>query len=179
MANGKRSGLSRFEALFMPHMNAAYDLARWLTGEEAAAKDVVQDSYLRAFRFQHRFAGGNARAWILTIVRNQSYTWLGSRGGEAQLADFTEDTLEGIPDLVELSTPEDAVLRDESASLLQNALASLPPVFREVIVLRELEDMSYKNIADVTGAPLGTIMSRLARARRMLRAQLNVPQAKI
>jgi len=161
-----------FETLFMPHLNAAYDLARWLTGNDAAAKDVVQESCLRAFRFRHRFAGGNARAWLLTIVRNQSYTWLKLAGRERETIDVTDESLEPEPALAESSTPEDTLLRDEEIASLHAALCALPPPYREAIVLRELEDMSYKDIAEVTGAPLGTIMSRLARARAMLRREL-------
>ncbi len=162
---------ARFEALFVPHMDAAYDLARWLTRDEAAAQDVVQESYLRAFRFIARFDGGNARAWLLTIVRNQCYTWLKASPGNRWL-EIEDDVMANEPALIDAETPELAAIRDEDGALLQTALAAVPPIFREVIVLRELENMTYKEIAVITGAPLGTIMSRLARARAMLKREL-------
>jgi len=167
----QKADVKRFEELFAPHMDAAYNLARWLTGNESSAHDVVQESALRAFRFLHRFAGGNARAWLLAIVRNQSYTWLKASAGNRWIAigdEMPEDDLA----LGHTQTPEINAIRTEEAALLQQALTALPPAFREIIVLKELEDMSYKDIAIVTDVPLGTVMSRLARARSMLRTEL-------
>ena len=163
-----KADVKRFEELFAPHMNAAYNLARWLTGNESGAHDVVQESALRAFKFQGRFAGGNARAWLLAIARNQSYSWLKASAGNRWVAigdDMAEDDLA----LAHAQTPELYAIRAEDAALLQQALATLPPTFREVIVLKELEDMSYKDIAAIADIPLGTVMSRLARARALFR----------
>ncbi len=151
-------------------MHAAYNLARWLTGTDAAARDVVQDSCVRAFRFLHRFSGGDARAWLLAIVRNQSYTWLKAAKAEQALIDIDEPGLVHEPALIDDLTPERALITRQNVAALHKALAALPPQFREVIVLKELEGASYKEIAAVIDAPIGTVMSRLARARALLRA---------
>lgn len=166
-----RADVKRFEELFAPHMNAAYNLARWLTGNESAGHDVVQESALRAFRFMNRFTGGNARAWLLAIVRNQSYTWLKQAAGNKWVSigdEMPEDDLA----LGHEETPELSAMRSQDKELVQQALAALPPQFREVIVLKELEDMAYKDIAVIADIPLGTVMSRLARARIMLKTEL-------
>ena len=163
--------MKRFEELFTPHLDAAYNLARWLTGNDSAAHDVVQESALRAFRFAHRFADGNARAWFLTIVRNESYTWLKATAGRHWVAFADQpDENDGAPGHTQ--TPELLAIHTENAALIQQALCALPPVFREVIVLKELEDMPYKDIALVVDIPIGTVMSRLARARAMLKLEL-------
>lgn len=160
-----------FEELFAPHLDAAYNLARWLTGNDSAAHDVVQESALRAFRFAQRFTGGNAKAWFLTIVRNESYTWLKATAGRhwVSLDDETADEGE-TPS--HSQTPELLAIHTENAALVQQALCALPPGFREVIVLKELEEMPYKDIALVVDIPIGTVMSRLARARAMLKLEL-------
>ncbi|KAB0494524.1 sigma-70 family RNA polymerase sigma factor [Pseudomonas vancouverensis] len=163
--------MKRFEALFAPHMDAAYNLARWLTGNDAAARDVVQESALRAFRFLHRFADGNAKAWFLTIVRNESYTWLKASAGQHWLA-IGDELAENDLALSHGQTPELLAIHAENAALLQQALSALPPAYREVIVLKELEDLPYKDIARVVDIPIGTVMSRLARARSMLKLEL-------
>ena len=166
-----RTNRERFDRLVVPHLDAAFNLARWLTGNDAAAKDVVQESCLRAFRFMHRFGGGNARAWLLTIVRNESYTSLKkaasgdlplplSEGREEIFGEFPRQYTE---------TPEKILIRLQDARLVQIALATLPAPWREVIVLRELEEMSYQDIAEVIKAPMGTVMSRLARGREALK----------
>lgn len=155
----------------MPHMNAAYNLARWLVGNESAAGDVVQESALRAFRFLHRFSGGNARAWFLTIVRNQSYTWLKSSSEHKWIA-IGDELSEDHAALGHELTPELAAMQLQNTALLQQALMTLPPQFREILILKELEDMPYKDIAVVAEIPLGTVMSRLARARAMLKTEL-------
>ncbi|WP_347905174.1 sigma-70 family RNA polymerase sigma factor [Pseudomonas purpurea] len=163
--------MKRFEALFAPHMDAAYNLARWLTGNDAAARDVVQESALRAFRFLDRYTDDNPKAWLLTIVRNESYTWLKASAGQRWVAigdELPEDDLA----LSHNQTPELLAIHSENAVLIQQALSALPPAFREVIVLKELEDMSYKDIALVVDIPLGTVMSRLARARAQLKLEL-------
>jgi RNA polymerase sigma factor (sigma-70 family) len=157
---------SRFEQAILPHLDAAYDLARWLTSNDADAEDVAQTACLRALQFFDGFHGGNPRAWLLTIVRNAFYTWLEQRDHGAEgTAPFDEaiHTPEGGG-----TDPEIALLRQADGRLLRQGFEALPLPFREVIVLRELEGLSYKEIAAVAGIPIGTVMSRLARARRQL-----------
>jgi RNA polymerase sigma-70 factor (ECF subfamily) len=161
----------RFEELFRQHMSAAYNLARWLTGNESGAKDVVQESCVRAFRFLHQFKGGNARAWLLAIVRNQSYDWLKLTKGQKYVA-IGDELPEDDRALGHEETAELHAIRAQDVGLLQKALAALPPAFRETIVLKELEEMAYKDIAAIMEIPLGTVMSRLARARAMLKTEL-------
>lgn len=156
---------SDFEETLLPHLSAAYNLARWLTRDETDAEDVVQEAYLRAFKHFGSFQGGDGRPWLLTIVRNTCYTWLQrNRASELQIA-FDEE----IYDPGERSlSPETLLLREADGELLREALEKLSSEFREIIVLRELEEFSYKQIADVADIPLGTVMSRLARARKRL-----------
>ncbi|QNH78859.1 sigma-70 family RNA polymerase sigma factor [Pseudomonas protegens] len=163
--------MTRFEELFLPHLKAAYNLARWLTDNDSAAQDVVQESAFRAVKFLHRFDGGNPKAWFLTIVRNESYNWLKAAARQGAVA-FDEACGEDEPALADGRTPEWQLIQGQEAAQLQQALLALAPVFREVIVLKELEDMPYKDIAKIVDIPLGTVMSRLARARAMLRQQL-------
>jgi len=170
MGSGHTVDMKRFDELLAPHMDAAYNLARWLTGNESAARDVVQESALRAFRFLHRFEDGNAKAWLLTIVRNESYTWLKASAGHRWIS-LGDDLPEDDSVLAHSSTPELNAIRTEDIALLKQALEALAPVFREVIILKELEDMPYKDIANVTDVPIGTVMSRLARARAMLKTE--------
>ena len=160
------SELKRFERTFLPHMSAAYNLARWLTRSDQDAEDVVQEAYLRAVRFFGGFRGGNSKAWFLTIVRNAGYSWLQRSRAQGPTTPFDaemhdiEDTSQGPElDLLQRATQQD----------LQAALESLPVEFREALVLRELEGLSYKEIAEVSGLPIGTVMSRLTRARLKLR----------
>ena len=164
----------RFEQLFLPHLDAGFNLARWLTRNDSAAQDVVQDSCLRAFKSLHRFAGGNARAWLLTIVRNQCYTWLKAQASE-RYVDINDDEAMSEKDRTALShmeTPEAWSLKLEDEGRLKLALEELPVAYREVLVLKELEEMAYKEIAALTEVPIGTVMSRLARAREMLKKKL-------
>jgi RNA polymerase sigma-70 factor (ECF subfamily) len=154
-----------FEEAVMPHTDAAYNLARWLTRNDADAQDVVQEAYLRALRFFDGFRGTDARAWLLTIVRNTCYTWLRRRGSPELSCDFAEIVLareSGGPN------PETEQLMKAQAQLVNDAIEKLPIEFREVVVLRELEELSYKEISVVLGVPIGTVMSRLARARKRL-----------
>ncbi len=157
----------------MPHLGAGYNLARWLTRNDHDAEDVVQEAYLRAVRSFDRYRGGDPRAWVLTIVRNTCYTWLRqNRAAEAAFAgDAGDEGVEEIPG-DPATEPEVQFIRDVDQQLLREALDALPAEFREVLVLRELEGLSYKEIADIVDVPLGTVMSRLARARQRLQRSL-------
>jgi RNA polymerase sigma factor (sigma-70 family) len=160
---------ARFEAVVMPHLDAAYNFARWLTRNDHDAQDVVQEAFLRAFRFFDSFRGGNSRSWLLSIVRNTSYTWLQQNRKTDLLTSFEEDQ----HDVEDTSTvPDLLLLRDDDHEVIAQALEALPPEFREVIVLRELEELSYKEIAAIAQVPIGTVMSRLARARQQLEQHL-------
>ena len=160
-----QSKLVSFETAVLPHLDAAYNLARWLTRNDADAEDVVQEAYLRAFRFFGGFHGEDGRAWLLEIVRNTSYTWMQrNRSPELNMPlDDEPREVEG-DDL----NPEELLLQKADAQTLRQAVEELPLEFREVLVLRELDEMSYKQIAAVADIPLGTVMSRLARARKRL-----------
>lgn len=159
--------LTPFEQLMLPHLDSAYQLARWLLRNEHDAQDQVQEAYLRAFRFFPQFRGSDGRAWLLTIVRNVCYSWL-RRNRVSDLSEtFDEETHAGA-----LDSAVDEHARRADHELLTRALEQMPVLFREVIVLRELEGLSYKEIADVAEVPIGTIMSRLARARRQLQTEV-------
>ena len=150
-------------------MDAAYNLARWLTRNDQDARDVVQDSMLRAYRF---FDGlrGEARPWLLALVRNACMTWL-KANRPAELAGYDPSAPE--LEVADEETPESLALRAGDRRTLNEALAALPAHFREARILREMEDLSYKDLARISGAPIGTVMSRLARARRLLAASLH------
>ncbi len=156
--------------MILPHLDAAYNLARWLTGCDQDARDVVQEASLRAFRAFGGFYGDNGRAWLLTIVRHTAYTALEKNRPLRDMAPF-DDELHGGPEMG--GTPATVVGGEEEARRVDAAIASLPPEFREAIVLRHQDGLSYKEIAGVTGVPAGTVMSRLARARARLRGLLN------
>ncbi len=158
----------RFEQVTLPHLDAAYNLARWLTRDEDGAQDVVQEAYCRAVRFFASFRGGDGRTWLLAVVRRASYDWLQKRRAWAA-ASFDEE-LHGQAD--ESMNPESLAVRKADQQLLRQALEELPPEFREVAVLRELEGLSYQEIAAVIEVPLGTVMSRLSRARKQLLKRL-------
>ena len=166
---GDQSKLTRFEQSVLPHLDAAYNLARWLTRNEQDAEDMAQEAYLRAFKFFDGFHGADARAWLLTIVRNTCYTWLQQNRGRETMASFDEEihTIEN-----EASNPAKLLLKSDDREMLKQALEELPVEFREVIVLRDLEELSYKQVAEVANIPLGTVMSRLARARERLKRLL-------
>jgi RNA polymerase sigma-70 factor (ECF subfamily) len=161
--------LARFEHAILPHLAAAYNLARWLTRDEHDAEDVVQDAYVRALTFFDSFHGGDSRAWLLTIVRHTCYTWLQRHRGHELATTFEDERYGGER---EASNPETLLLQRANQQLLREALEALPVEYREVVVLRELEGLSYKEIAGVADLPLGTVMSRLARARKRLQAWL-------
>jgi RNA polymerase sigma factor (sigma-70 family) len=167
-----------FDEVFLPHMAEAYRLAQWLTGNSYDAEDVVQDAALRAFRGIKSFGAVNARAWSLTIVRNTAYSWLSKNRsksmvftGDLSVAEQQELEHEG-PQGTRIETPEEIALFKAEAEDVQHALAQLPPHFREVIVLREINQLNYRDIAEITNVPIGTVMSRLSRGRGLLIALL-------
>lgn len=155
----------RFEQLVLPHLDAAYNLARWLIQNDQDAQDMVQEAYLRAFRSFQTFRGGDSRAWILTIVRNTCYTWLHQQRAEKLSVPFQEELHD-----VECETlnPEALYLHRIDQQRLREGLEALPAEFQEAMILRELEECSYKEISAITHVPLGTVMSRLARGRKWL-----------
>jgi RNA polymerase sigma factor (sigma-70 family) len=160
-----------FDAVVLPHLDAAYNLARWLMRDRAAAEDVVQEAMLRALNYFSGFKGGNARAWLLQIVRNAAYASRQvDRGVQlvpiAATAEEEGVMAEALPS--EADDPETALIRDRGRRQVRELIAALPLELREPLVLRELEELSYKEIAAVTGTPIGTVMSRLWRARRLL-----------
>ena len=160
---------TRFESLVLPYLDAAYNLARWLAHDDADAQDVVQEAMLRALRYFDSFHGGDARVWLLAIVRNTFYT-LRTKAPQEALRASLDDDLHPLVD--EGPSPESLTLLAVDVGALQTALEHLPPPLREVIVLRELEECSYKEIAAITEQKIGTVMSRLARARERLKAEL-------
>lgn len=163
-----------FERDILPHLDAAYNLARWLTRNDHDAEDVVQEAYLRAFKFYGGFHGGNGRVWLLKIVRNTCYTWLQQNRKREVAMDLEEE----LPFLEsDAPDPEAVLLQEIDNQMLRRALEELPVEFREIVVLRELEGLSYKEIADLAGLPLGTVMSRLARARKRLAVKLGMSAA--
>jgi RNA polymerase sigma-70 factor (ECF subfamily) len=157
----------RFETLVLPHLDAAFNLARWLLRSRADAEDAAQEALLRAYRFFHGFHGGDARAWLLQIVRNTCYSWLDKNRRVKDMTEFNEE-VHGLPS----PSPETLAIAGNDRERLSEALKSLPPRYREVIVLRELEGCSYKEIASITAIPIGTVMSTLSRARRQLQLAL-------
>lgn len=168
----QKTELARFDETVLPHLDAAYNLARWLTGNEHDAEDVVQESYLRALKFFGGFHGENARPWLLTIVRNTCYTWLRRHRMEEPATELDEET-----QLIDQASPnpESLLLAAARTELLRRALETLAPGFREIVILRDIEGMSYKEIADIAAIPVGTVMSRLARARARLQKLLSEP----
>jgi len=165
--------LERFEAVVLPHLDAAYTLARYLTHDAHAAEDVVQDAALRAVKYFSGFrgtSGADGRAWLLTIVRNTAYSALRSpptQGVAAEVFDEEQHSASGSDE-----DPSVDFDRQETRDRLRDALAQLPAEFREVIVLREIQDLSYQEISDITAVPVGTVMSRLSRARQRLKREL-------
>jgi RNA polymerase sigma factor (sigma-70 family) len=166
---------ARLERVLVPHLDAAYNLARWLTRDAHDAEDVVQEAYLRAVKSFGGFHGGDGRAWLLAIVRNTCYTWLQAKRGRAPDTAFDE-ARHGAA--AEDTSPEHVLLRQEERQSVRQAVEALPVEQREVVVLRELEGLSYKEIAAVADIPLGTVMSRLARARERLHKHLGAQQHK-
>jgi RNA polymerase sigma-70 factor (ECF subfamily) len=177
----------RFEQTIMPHLDAAYNLARWLTRNDSDAQDVVQDAYLRAFKYFDSFQGENPSAWLLAIVRNTCFTWMRrNRPSEEVVASELVDDesasnsepLLGGGSRALATDPETLLIEGRDRAEVNALVAKLPPEFREVIVLREIEDLSYREIADIVGIPIGTVMSRLSRARKLLHDAWYRQQAK-
>ena len=162
-----------FEEIVLPHVDAAFNYARWLTGNSAEAEDVVQDACIRAMRFLSSLRNDDARAWLFAIVRNAWYTRLSQRGRMESLSPEAagDEQLDEAPD------PEERLLQEHTVARVRAALEQLPADFREVIVLREIEGLSYKEIATILRIPIGTVMSRLARARDRLASVLKLSAA--
>lgn len=165
--------MGSFTEEVLPHLDSAYNLARWLTRNAADAEDIVQEAHLAAFRYFDQFRGGDARAWLLAIVRNTSYRWLRKHRARLPVTEFDEAIHSGH----EAADPERLLLQQDDGRRVERAISALPARFREVLVLRELEGLPYKEIADVTGVPIGTVMSRLSRARDRCRQLISVELA--
>ena len=159
----------KFEQALLPHLDAAYNLARWLTRDDHDAEDMVQAAYLRALKFFGGYHGANSRAWLLKILRNACYTWLEQKRARGATAAFEEEIHGTGSDAMD---PEKQLLSEDRKQSVRRAVEELPPELREVVVLRELEGLSYKEIAAIAEVPLGTVMSRLSRARERLRQSL-------
>lgn len=165
--------LARFEQAVLTHFDAAYNLARWLTRSSDDADDVVQEACLRAFTFFDSFQGGmDGRAWLLSIVRNTCYTWLKKKHGWKGVTEFDENLHTPVADL---ANAEAIQMRRADWEMVKQGIEKLPPEYREVLILREMEGLSYKEVAGITGLPVGTVMSRLSRARQRLHDLLSVP----
>jgi RNA polymerase sigma factor (sigma-70 family) len=162
---------ARFARLVLPHLGDAYSLARWITGSRADAEDVVQDACLRAFRAIGSVGDGSSRPWVLTVVRNTAYTWLRkNRPSVVRLVEDLEaaETAQAIPGDPDAQTPETALIAKADAACLEAAIAALPMAYRETLILRDVQGLSYREIAEVTSVPIGTVMSRLARGRNQV-----------
>ena len=167
---------ARFDRCIVPHLDAAYNLARWMLAGSHDADDVVQDAFLRAFRAFDGFRGGDGKPWLLAIVRNVCYSFLRARKVEGEALEFDEKMHSPVD--VATANPEWRLLEEVDKDALQRAINDLPPLFREAIVLRDLEELSYKEIAEISGVPIGTVKSRLSRARVRLQNQLAGPGRK-
>ena len=169
----------RFAEVVLPHLGDALTLARWLTGSRADGEDVVQDASLRAFGAIGSFRDGSPRAWVLTIVRNTAFSWLRKNRPKIELVTSDDSVFEqaapGLFDNGAAASPEAALIAKADAAMVQDAIAALPIAYREIIVLREIEDLSYREISAVTSLPIGTVMSRLSRARKSLALRLGAP----
>jgi len=172
----------QFRELILPHLDSAYSFARYLARDPTAAEDIVQEAFLRAFRAFPTWRGGAPKAWLFAIVRNCFLTWAAGQGGagrtvvdEGSLSAAQSLALANVPDAAQ-ETPEAALARAQDAATLREVIETLPEPFRETLVLRELEELSYREIGALAGVPIGTVMSRLARARQML-ADLLLPEA--
>jgi len=170
-----RKNRQRFERLMLGHLDGAYNLALWLVRDPAEAEDIVQTAYMRAFEHFHTFTGGNAAGWIMTIVRNTAYNWLSKQKRSSNLISFDEvlhSSEQHSQSLSRRMNPEEIVSINASSSNLMQQMERLPVEFREALFLREIEGYSYKEIAEITQVPKGTVMSRLSRAREQLQSLL-------
>ncbi len=156
--------------MVVPHLQDAYAMACWLAGSASDAEDIVQEACLRAYRGIGNFRGDNPRAWMMTIVRNTAFTWLKKHRNPALVSIENSEQVgaEENHGIADPATPETALIERADARRLETAIASLPPLFRETLVLREVQGFDYRAIGEITGVPIGTVMSRLARARRQL-----------
>jgi RNA polymerase sigma-70 factor (ECF subfamily) len=176
---GERGCAEDFERLILPHLDAAYNLARWLLRGSDEARDVTQETMLRAFKYFDGFHGDNAKAWLLQIVRNSCYRWIKERPTAESMSPDDEGNLnpEHERALLEsgygLPAPDARLIEEAERRPVQESLQVLPTVFREILILREIEELSYREISDITGIPMGTVMSRLSRARALLLQQLS------
>jgi len=161
----------RFEECVLPHLDAAFNLARWLLRDKSNAEDATQEAILRAYRFFPGFRAGDTRAWLLQIVRNSCYTWLEKNRPQEDITEMDEDSMPS-----DAPSPEAMAIASHDRERVARALEALPVHFREILVLRELEGCSYKEIAAITSHPMGTVMSALARARKQLKDALAEPQ---
>jgi RNA polymerase sigma factor (sigma-70 family) len=171
----KAIDVGRFEQVILPHLDAAHNLARWLLRGGSDAEDLVQEASLRAWRGFNTFRGSDGRGWLLAIVRNTCFSWLRKNRRQELSDEFDEDIHSSATDAPD---PERLLFEGLDATRVQQALEDLPAEFREAIVLRELEGLSYKEIGDIAGVPIGTVMSRLARARKRLQNTLAVQTRK-
>lgn len=175
MPGGRQAG---FEAQVLPHLDAAYTLARYLTRNAGPAEDIVQEALIRAYRHFASQRVENVRAWLLAIVRNCFLTWQARQHPEEQLWEDDREHPGASAEDREPDTPESILIRHEENSAIGNAVEALPHLFREVLVLRDIENMSYREIAEIIGVPIGTVMSRLARARKLFAATWKALDAK-
>lgn len=171
---GDAGRLARFEAVVLTHLSAAYNLARWLTRDAAGADDAVQEACLRAFRFFDSLQGPSPKAWFMAIVRNACLDWL--KDQRAHVADESYD--EQLHGVAAAESAEGAAARDSDAQWVRAAMAALPREYREVLVLRELEELSYREISAIVDVPIGTVMSRLSRGRDLLQQRLRADRAR-
>jgi RNA polymerase sigma factor (sigma-70 family) len=171
------ASLGRFNEVVLPHLSAALSLARWITGNTSDAEDVVQEACLNAFNGMASYDGGNAKAWLLTIVRRTSYRWLSQNRKPVEkavgdLTDLEEATTLSGANINPKLNPETNYLANASVAALEAAITTLPEPFRETLVLRDINELSYREIATMIEVPMGTVMSRLARARSLLKTEL-------
>ena len=161
----------RFEETFLTFLDAAYNLARWIVQHDQDAQDIVQEAYLRAFKGFHGFRGGNARAWLLTIVRNTAYSWIDKHAADDKLVPYEEGK---HAEIISFDQSAKEIMIEKRKEYLQSALLRLPAEYREVIVLYELEGLTYKELALALSIPVGTVMSRLSRGRRRLQQEITL-----
>jgi RNA polymerase sigma-70 factor (ECF subfamily) len=164
-----RSDIPQFEETILPHLDAAFNLARWIMRNDQDAEDMVQEACLRAYKYFMGFQGTNSRSWLLSIVRNTCYTWLRQNRAHELTVDLDDEISQIESDIF---NPETLLQNHVNQQLVRRSLEGLPVEFRELIILREVEELSYKEIANIIGIPIGTVMSRLARARQRLKQSL-------